>query len=96
MENVNSAWLTCQAGVGSAGQTWALLDPGADHSGPAARGHRGLGLGRGSEPWAGRRAGAGLGSQAWGYPAGRGRHFGWDQGRDGSLLPDQMARMLNY
>lgn len=31
-----------------------------------------------------------------GHPAGWRRRFGWDQGREGSLLPNQMVRMLNY
>lgn len=31
-----------------------------------------------------------------GHPAGWRGRFGWDRGREGSLLPNQMVRMLNY
>lgn len=40
--------------------------------------------------------GTGSGTLGPTAPPGRWRHTGWDPGREGSLLPDQMAKMLNY
>lgn len=74
---------TCARAFGRRGRRGAT---GAGRPGAAAesaRGDGGEGVGTG---WAG----------PWGHPAGWWGRFGWDRRREGNLIPDQMARMLNY
>lgn len=55
------------------------------------------GRGRGRVRRFGRREGKGTGwARPWGHRTGWWGRSGWDRRREGSLLPDQMARMLNY